>query len=181
MANGVLSLSLILSLSFQWFSPKKIAYVQTAQLINEYQGMAQARNDYQIKAQQWQANIDTLAMEWQREVETYQKEQKTLTQKEKELTEQLLDQKQKQLREYQAAIQEQAQQEDLAMTERVLGEINTFIEAYGKSNGYEIIIAATDMGNLAYATDGLDITREILEGLNTAPAPIPEQAPQEGD
>ncbi len=60
----------------------------------------------------------------------------------------------------------QAQQEDAKMTGDVITQINAYLKKYGEAKGYKIILAATDYGNLAYADEGLNITKEVLEGLN---------------
>ena len=56
------------------FSEQKIVYVDSARLINGYQGMLDARNAYQKKAQIWQGNVDTLANEVQKAITDYEKE-----------------------------------------------------------------------------------------------------------
>ena len=67
---------------------------------------------------------------------------------------------------YQQAMNSQAQQEDAKMTDAVITQINTYLKKYGEAKGYKIILAATQYGNLAYADSALDITEEVLMGLN---------------
>jgi outer membrane protein len=52
------------------------------------------------------------------------------------------------------------------MTSDVVTQVNAYLKKYGESKGYTVILAATEYGNLAYADDDLDITDEVLEGLN---------------
>jgi len=147
-------------------TPAKIAYVDSAKLINEYRGMQDARKAYQQKASVWKANVDTLTMEVQQQIMKYEKEHSRLSTKEQKLTEELIRVKQKQLMDYQQAMNAQAQQEDQKMTGEVVAQINAYIKKYGQFKGYNIVMAATQYGNIAYADDGLDITDEVLEGLN---------------
>ncbi len=149
------------------FTSQRIVYVDSARLVNNYQGMLDARKAYQQKAKVWQGNVDTLAVEVQQAIKDYEKESSSLSQKEKELSQELIRTKQRQLADYQKAISEKAAQEDGQMTAQVLEEINAYIKAYGQRKNYRIIIAATEYGNIAYAADGLDITDEVLEGLNS--------------
>lgn len=86
--------------------------------------------------------------------------------KERELSRELIKTKQKQLADYQQALSTQAQQEDARMTGEVVGEINAYLKKYGERKGYTIVMAATEYGNIAYADEHLDITEEVLEGLN---------------
>jgi outer membrane protein len=67
---------------------------------------------------------------------------------------------------YQQAMNTQAQQEDQKMTGEVLTQINAYLKKYGKAHGYKIVMAATEYGNIAYADESLDITADVLKGLN---------------
>ncbi|WP_085950821.1 OmpH family outer membrane protein [Fulvivirga imtechensis] len=148
------------------FSQQKVAYVDSAKLINGYQGMVEARKEFQQKSSVWKANIDTLAQEVQSAIQDYERESAGMTAREKELSKELIRTKQKQLSDYQRAMNEKAGQEDAQMTAQVLDQVNAYIQQYGKEHGYRIILAATEYGNIAYAEEGLDITAQVLEGLN---------------
>jgi outer membrane protein len=147
-------------------SKQSVVYVDSGKLVNGYLGMTDARSAYQKKAAVWKANIDTLAQEVKTQIMDYEKESRTMTAKEKKLSEELIRAKQNQLAQYQQAMNSQAQEEDNKMTTEVLTQINAYIKTYGENHGYTIILAATQYGNLAYADEGLDITDEVLEGLN---------------
>src|SRR5690606_18241039 len=110
--------------------------VDSNKLVNGYQGMLDARKVYQQKATSWKANIDTLTSEVQRQIMDYEKTSAGMTAKERQLSEELIRTKQKQLYEYQQAMNTQAQQEDSKMTGEVLTQINAYIKKYGESNGY---------------------------------------------
>ena len=156
----------LIILYYLHFSAQKIVYVDATRLLNNYQGMIDARQAYQQKAQSWQANVDTLASEVQRSIQAYEKESAALSTKEKALSQELIRTKQRQLADYQQAIREQAAQQDNEMTGSVLEQVNVYLRSYGEKNNYRIILAATEYGNLAYADEGIDITDEVLEGLN---------------
>ncbi len=162
-----ITLLAVMGLYYLQFSQKEeLVYVNSSKLINEYKGMLDARKVYQKKSTTWQANIDTLMSEVQSSIKKYEKDSRTMTDKERELSKQLLGTKQKQLVDYQKAIQEQARQEDQAMTTEVIKEINAYLKEYGEAHNYKIILAATDAGNIAYAVDSKDITESVLEGVN---------------
>ncbi|HTE29662.1 MAG TPA: OmpH family outer membrane protein [Chryseolinea sp.] len=142
--------------------------MNTSKLLNEYRGMQDARASYQKKADVWKANIDTLTTEIHDDVMTLDKEVQGLSAKEKQLTEHLIQTKQKQLYDYQQALSSQAQEEDKKMTSAILEGINDYLRKYGRAKGYKIIMAVTEYGNIAYADEGLDITDEVLKGLNAS-------------
>lgn len=164
---GILNLLAIITLSITMFTNnEKVVYVDSSKLLNNYKGMQAARAVYQQKANAWKANIDTLASEVQQQIFTYEKESPKMTTKERQLSQELIRNKQKQFADYQQAMNAQAQQEDAKMTSDVVTQINAYLKKYGESKGYKVILAATEYGNLAYADEGLDITDAVLEGLN---------------
>jgi outer membrane protein len=162
--------NLILLLVFIGYSffgkSERIAYVDSNKLVNGYQGMIDAREVYQKKAAGWKANIDTLANEVQQQIFQYEKDSPKMSAKERELSKELIRTKQKQLADYQQALNSQAQQEDSQMTNDVMTQMNAYIKKYGENNNYKIVFAATEYGNIAYADESLDITEKVLEGLN---------------
>lgn len=166
LAVGIVNLSVLIFLAYVVFFQQKVVYVDSAKLLNDYKGMQAARATYQQKATTWKANIDTLTNEVKQQIFQYEKESPKMTAKERQLSQELIRTKQNQLAQYQNALNTQAQQEDQKMTGEVVSQINAYLKKYGESNGYRIILAATEYGNLAYADETLDITEEVLEGLN---------------
>ena len=146
---------------------KEVVYLDSNKLLSQYEGMTRARAAFEKKSVVWQANIDTLQQELTRQIMTFEKESKGMTPKEQDLSKELIKSKKREFAQYQQAIQQQAQQEDAQMTQHVLDVVNTFIQEYGESQGYELILIA-DQGNIAYAVDGLNITDEVVTELNNA-------------
>ncbi len=161
-------------------SQEKIAYVDSVRLLNGYQAMIQARQAYQQKATAWQANVDTLMAGVQTAIKTYEKDAATMSAKERTLSQEMIRSKQKQLADYQQAIQEKARQEDQRMTGEVVKQANSFLERYGKDHHFQIIFAANTSGNIAYAEKYMDVTDQVLEQMNQeyghAPTPVPPAA-----
>ncbi len=159
-------IALIVLAAFFLADRDTIVFIDSTKVINSYDGMAEARKAYQAKVTAWKANIDTLAVEVQKEVLRYEKEGARMSPREKDLSQELIRTKQEQLIGYQKAVNEQAGQEDATATKKVIDEINAYIKAYGQANGYTIVLAATEYGNIVYAEEYLDITEKVIEGLN---------------
>lgn len=160
------SLGLAFFAGYYWQKKPSIVYVNTDQLVNGYKGMIDARKVYMEKTATWKANVDTLLNNIQRQIEAYEKESRVMTSRERELTQELIRTKQKQLSEYQKAVATQAQQEDEKMTGEIITQINSSIERFGREMGYTIVMAATQYGNIAYADKELDVTEQLLERIN---------------
>jgi outer membrane protein len=163
----ILLLSAVLFLLFNFlFRNEKIAYVDSAKILNEYKGSAEAKKAYEIKAKIWQSNIDTLTNEVKSAIQKYEKSIATMSKTEQDLSRQLIQSKQKQLSDYQRSIQENAKQEDGKLTQAIVSQINAFLLKYGKAHNYKLILIANQSGTIAYARDGLDITAKVIEEIN---------------
>jgi outer membrane protein len=150
---------------FQRSSPR-IAYVDSVKLLNGYRVMAGARKAYEAKARNWQTNIDTLSSETQQAIRDFEKAAGSMTVTERKLSTERIRTKQQELRRYQQAIQEAARQEEAKGTQEVISQVNGFLEEYGQTHGYDLILVATPAGSIAYAKPGLDLTDKIVLELN---------------
>lgn len=164
--HAALGIALLFLLSNFVLKDDKIAYVDSAKILNDYKGSAEAKKAYDSKAQVWQANIDTLTSEIKAAIGKYEKSLATMTKKEQELSKQLIQTKQRQLADYQRGIEENAKQEDTKLTQNVVAQINAYLTKYGKEHNYKLILIANQSGTIAYAREGLDITTDVIEGLN---------------
>lgn len=154
------------SLFLQIFKGDQMVYVDAQKLVNRYEGMKQARKELETKIKIWQANLDSLHSEAEKRINEYAKAGPSLSAKERQLMEELIRSKQQQYDSYQQAITEKIKGEDQELSSKVLSSVNDFIKRYGKEKNYTIIMAATQYGNIVFAKDELDITDEVLKGLN---------------
>lgn len=160
-------LAFIAFISFDLSSrSSRIAYVDALRLVSNYEGMKVAKAELESKLLVYQNNIDTLKMELGSKNSEYALKRVRLSTGERKLFEELIATKEQQLLNYQQMVQEKAQKENLELTQKALDKINVFIKQYGEKHGYELIIAATQYGNIVYGTPSMDITDEIIEGLN---------------
>lgn len=159
--------ALAVLLWFEYGRQETIVYVDAMKLVSGYNGMHTARKELEIKTGVWKANLDTLKNEFDVKVKEYQSSKLKLTKKERELSEELLRVKQEQYVNYQNVIAEKIRKEDQELTSKVLAKVNDYITRYGQQQGYSIIMAATQYGNIVYAKEHMDVTDQILEGLNS--------------
>ena len=57
----------------------RVAYVRSADLVNQYQGMVDARQRYQLTTSRWEANVDTLELDYKRSINSYEQAYASLT------------------------------------------------------------------------------------------------------
>ena len=147
-------------------SHNELVYVDVNRLLEGYNRTKTERVAFNKKVNTLKANVDSLVTDWQSELKGYEKERASMTEKEKELKQELLATKQQQLNNYQQAIQEQIREEDQKMIQTVINDINDYVKEYGKNHGHPIIFGAGGNGNIMYAEEASDLTEKVLEGLN---------------
>lgn len=174
MKNGISAIVILLvfAVGYLFYAQKSqnedVVYIDVNVLMADYEGMKDAKKEFEAKSTVWQANVDSLISSFQNELKVYEKERSGMTKKENELKQELLRNKQQQVGNYQQAIQRQSEEEDAKISGAVVNEVNTYIKEYGKNHNYKIIIGANSSGNVLYAQDGIDITQDVLTGLNAA-------------
>ena len=164
--NGLVIAGLLTLGGYHLLNKEKTVYVDIGRLMQEYQGMKDAKAEFEKKNAQWQANADTLIAQWQEELKDYEKERITMSKKERELKEELLRNKQQQIAQYQEAVKQKTRDEEQLLTQNVLNRINDFMDKYGKKHGYNLILGANGSGNIVYAKKSMDITDDMLEQLH---------------
>lgn len=144
----------------------ELVYVDVNKLIEGYKRTKVVKADFEVKAATMRSNIDSLITGWKKELQVYEKERSSFTEKELALKQELLSNKQQQINGYQEAIQKKIQEEDKKVTQTIINDINDYIKEYGELKGYKIIFGASGSGNIMYAAKNTDLTEQVLAGLN---------------
>ena len=65
-----------------------------------------------------------------------------------------------------AAGDDKASREQSELNKQLFDEITNFLKEYNKEKGFSIVLSTQLGGNVLYAEDGFDITKEIVDRLN---------------
>lgn len=151
---------------YNFFTKPKIGYVRSYDLVNNYLGTKEGMANLSSKTEGWKANVDTLTLNFQAAVNKFNVEASSLNTSGREQMEAALSAKREELINYSREIEEKTQEENDKLMQGVLNQINSYVEQYGQSNGYDVILGTTISGNVLYGQKHLDITEDILRGLN---------------
>lgn len=167
---AVVAVNLLVSIvSFTWNfkgDDSKIVYVDAIKLISKYKGIEDARKEITARNEAYRLNLDTLKLELNNIIASYEKAKQSSTASVRKGFEDQIQVKQQQLMEYEQIVNGQRQKEDQEVSAKVLEKVNDYLKRYGEKEGYTIILAATHYGNIAYGDKSLDITDKVLQGLN---------------
>lgn len=142
---------------------KKIGYIDSAVIMNEYDLAVKARNELQLTAGQMQADVQKIENELKALQETFISQGPTLpvalqVQKRNELAA-----KEQEYVQFVQMSNQRASQLEQEKMGPVFEALNTNVEAYGKANGYYMILGATPGGSIVYADSTANVTKPILE------------------
>ncbi len=144
----------------------KIAYVRSTVIVEGFQGVKEVRVAYQRKASQWQAEVDRLSARLNQSVQQYSNESGNMSEAQRVKRKVILTNQQTELQQHQSVVQEKAAAEEDRMLQGALNQINQYVKEYAGQKGYDMVLGTTQSGNILYANDGVDITDEVLKGLN---------------
>jgi outer membrane protein len=161
---SVLSLVLILA-SCQ--EQQKIAFVDNGKVVSEFQKKVDFEKVFKVKIDKFNKKADSLDKAIQMEAQLFQTRSATMAKNMADQEYQILVQK-KQMQDYQLRAEEQAlQSEGQKQVDTLLKEVKAFVKDYGKRNGYTYILGANDAGSVMYGAEQNDITKVVIEALNT--------------
>lgn len=149
-------------------SSGKIVYINTDTLNLKYDLYIDMRAKMLERQQKIGADLNAKKNNLERKVMDYQdKMQKgLLLRSEAAKIEQQLVYEQQALQRLNDSMQNQLAEEAQVENRRLLNSIVEFLKDYNKNGRYQYILSHAYGSNLLYANDSLDITREVLKGLN---------------
>jgi outer membrane protein len=154
-----------ITMHFVPFGKTRIGFIRNQEVVYRYKGMQDAHLKLNEKASYWKSGIDSLEKNIQHHVNIYNTSS-GMAATEKKILEEKLNKQRQELYRYKTAVEQKYRAEDDKLSQGVLNQINSFVEAYGKKNGYDIILGTTNSGNLMYGKIGIDLTEEIIKELN---------------
>lgn len=148
-------------------SVPKIAYVNSDTLLEYYTFFQDKRVELEEKAKELQSNYENRARGLQSEIETFQRNAGSMTINQARAVEEDLMKKQQNLAQYQQSLSAQLAQEEAKVNEELYEQVSAYLDEYGKNEDYKVVLTYTKNSGVLYADDSLDITRSVIEGLNT--------------
>ena len=150
---------------YQFLIPK-IGYVRSGDILLKYHGILDAEKELDSKLNVWKNELLQLSDTYESELKKYEKIKHELSQQQQANKEKELSALRAKIEKINNSVEEKAFKLQGELTEANLNKINDFIQTYGKKNEFELIIGITKTGNVLYGNEGIDLTDEIIEGLN---------------
>lgn len=150
----------------------KIAYVDIDTLEANYDYFKRKKAEFETRQKNIDADLEKMANALQNEYVALQnKAQKgELTQAEGEAAQQALMQKQQDLELKRQSLGSKYMKDQEAFNKEIHDNLHDYIKIYNEEKGYDYILSYSKDGSILYANDALDVTQDIIKGMNTKKA-----------
>ncbi len=144
----------------------RIGVVDFKRLVNDYQGMMDAQQDYENKMVEWNNLNDSLSNEIKMALQDYYADSAFLSKEEMIRQEKRIIAMRNNYVEFTQGLDANAELEDQKMTSEVVNQVLSFVDKYGIENGYDVIMGRNEGNYVLYKNAEWDITDEVLAQLN---------------
>lgn len=149
--------------------PEPIAYINADTLLENYEYFKEMRSKLEAKAKKAQDDLQARSMAFQREVADYQQNAPTMSAADRQSTEERLARKQDELARHQQNAGTSFAQDEAEENEKLYTRITEYLNKHAKEKGYKFVLTYSKSNpTVLYADESLEITREVLDALNTA-------------
>lgn len=144
----------------------KVAFVYTDSVINKYEFFKKKSEEITEKGKKFDADLQSRARGFEQEVATFQQTGGNMTQNQIRAKQDELVQKEQNLMTYRNNLMQELSVDEQKLLNDVYEQVQTYMQEYAKENGIDIIMSYTRGGAMWYATEAIDVTQSVIEGLN---------------
>jgi outer membrane protein len=146
----------------------RIVYVNTDTLLNNYEYYKDVVKEFENKRFALENDLAKRSQSFQNEVSMFQRRAQAggMTEEQAKTTQMQLQKKEQDIMLFRDNAAGNLQEEQAKKTDELLTNINAYLKKYNSSDKYDMVIGYSKGGGVLYAKEDLDITDEILKGLN---------------
>lgn len=152
------------------FTPSnvKVAYVNQDTLLKYYDFVKISKDKLDKQLKTFSDQLATRQASLQREVQAYQNGANNLTIGQARALEEDLQKKGQNLQLYEQSLQQQMMEEQSRVSQALYSKLTDFLKTYSKERGIAVVVKYDRESDVLYAGDSLDISRDVIKGLNDA-------------
>ncbi len=148
---------------------EKIVFVDSDSLLNQYEYFKVLKTKMEAKGKAAESDLKARGQAFQRDMQQYQAGANAMTGEQRAATEERLSRKQQELQNYQQNAGAAFQTEQAKMQEELYNKVADYLKVYAKGKGYKMVLKyQKGMGDILFADTSLDVTTEVIKGLNEA-------------
>ena len=146
----------------------KLAYINSDSVLKHYEYLKVNREQLEAKTKKMDQDLRNRTAGLEKEISAYQRNVSSMTLGQVRAVEEDLGKKQQNLQMYQQSLQQQLMQEEAKLNKELYDRITGFLKGYGQEKGLQVVLKFDPSSDVLYGGEGLDITQDVIEGLNAA-------------
>lgn len=146
----------------------QIAYVNSDSLLSKYEYFKDKAEELEEKRSKLEAEFNNRARGLQNEISNLQANAQNMTMAQAKAAEENLMKKEQNLMQYQQSLQQQLIKEETKVNNELYDKVSGYLRDFGKKNNYQLVLTYTKGSGVLYANDSLNITNQVISGLNEA-------------
>ena len=145
---------------------KGIVYINSDTLLDNIKYYQDMKNDFEAEQNRVKGELKAESDKLQADAATYQKQAIGMTDMERQQTEGNLGMRQQQLMEKKDNLLSKLDEKQGKASEELYAHISNYLHEFNKGKNYQFVLGYQKGGGILFANDSLDITKQIIEGLN---------------
>ncbi len=143
-------------------------YVNGDSLLNNYDYFIDAKKDFEAKTKQVETAIMAKRSALEKEIGNYQQSAAGMSTEQRARVEESLMKKQEAFKQYSENASVSLQDEQAKFNEELFDKVAAYLKDFSKDKKYKIVMNYAKGTGILFANDSLDITKDVLKGLNKA-------------
>lgn len=144
----------------------KIAYIRMDSLMKNSELVKNSETQLTQKGEKLQAELRNRAMGLQSEIDNYQRTRGNLTISQDRAIAEDLTKKQQNLQLYEQRLGQDLMNEQAKLSKDLYDELTAYLKKYSEERGIEVVLKLDPSSDMLYGTGTLDITQDVVTGLN---------------
>ena len=143
-----------------------VAYINSDTVLKYYEYTKVNKTKLENKGKRLEQDLKNRAISLQNEIENYQRSRNNLTIGQAQAIEEDLGRKQQNFQMYQQSVSQELMNDQEQMSRDLYEKVTQFLSEYGQANGLQLVLKFDPSSDVLYARDSLDISKQVIEGLN---------------
>ncbi|MBX2947624.1 MAG: OmpH family outer membrane protein [Cyclobacteriaceae bacterium] len=154
----------------------KVAYINSDSVLEKYDYLKASAEILEAKTKKVEQDYINRAQSLQNEITAYQRNMNNMTVGQVRAVEEDLGKKQQNLQLYEQSIRQELMNDQSKLNKELYDRITAFLKNYGKERGLHLVLKFDTTSDVLFGVEALDITQDVIEGLNAAYATEKGQA-----
>ncbi len=145
-----------------------VVYVNIDSLVRGYDMYFDLQKEFEVKAKKKDGDFTAKMKKFESDVRDFQEkvEKGLVTRSQAQQLQEGLAKREQEMRQLQQQLQIELQEEEAVMLRQIQANIQSYVKEYNAEKGYSLILSTSGSTVVLYGDPGLNVTGEILSGLN---------------